>query len=190
MDLAPDVVTVAVSRVDGGVTIMRVIKTSYRAPSEEERAKGITEKVVRREVDVTPEYVEYQIKRYVDDKCWIGGQLPTTWRFVPNDYLDDATDRTYRDAWKDVAGKNKPEHDMVKARDIHRARLRKLRGSLLDALDADYMRADEAGDNKLKKEIAAKKQKLRDVPAHPSIEAAQTTEELKACTLEALAGSG
>jgi hypothetical protein len=185
MNLAPDVVTVAVSRVDGGVTIMRVIKTSYRKPSEEEMAAGIADKVVRREVDVTPEYIELQIKRHVEGGNWIGDFAPTTWRIVPNDYLDDTNLPDYRNAWKDT-GKGKPEHDMVKAKEIHRARLRKIRGNYLDALDADYMRADEAGDNQTKKAVAAKKQKFRDVTEHPAIEAAQTVEELKACTLEAL----
>jgi hypothetical protein len=181
MNLAPDVVTVAVSRVDGGVTIMRVIKTSYRKPLEGEGS----ERVIRREVDVTPEYIERQIQRHVEGGNWIGDFAPTTWRIVPNDYLDDTNLPDYRDAWKDT-GKGKPEHDMVKARDIHRARLRKIRGNYLDALDADYMRADEAGDNQTKKAVAAKKQKFRDVTEHPAIEAAQTVEELKACTLEAL----
>jgi hypothetical protein len=181
MNLAPDVVTVAVSRVDGGVTIMRVIKTSYRKPLEGEGS----ERVIRREVDVTPEYIERQIQRHVEGGNWIGDFAPTTWRIVPNDYLDDTNLPDYRDAWKDT-GKGKPDHDMVKAKEIHRARLRKIRGNYLDALDADYMRADEAGDNQTKKAVAAKKQKFRDVTEHPAIEAAQTVEELKACTLEAL----
>jgi hypothetical protein len=181
MNLAPDVVTVAVSRVDGGVTVMRVIKTSYRKPIEGEGS----ERVIRREVDVTPEYIELQIQRHVEGGNWIGDLAPTTWRIVPNDYLDETNESDYRNAWKDT-GKGKPEHDMVKARDIHRARLRKLRGNYLDALDAEYMRADEAGDNQAKKAVAAKKQKFRDVTQHPAIEAAQTAEELKACTLLAL----
>jgi hypothetical protein len=185
MDLAPDVITVAVSRVDGGVTIMRVIKTSYRKPSEEETAAGITDRVVRREVDVTPEYIEWQIKRHVDGGNWVGPYAPTTWRIVPNDYLDETNLPDYRDAWKDT-GKRKPEHDMVKAKEIHRARLRKIRGNFLDALDAEYMKADEAGDDQAKKSVSRRKQKLRDVTIHPAIEAAQTAEELKACTLEVL----
>jgi hypothetical protein len=183
MNLAPDVVTVAVSRVDGGVTVMRVIKTSYRKPLEGEG----TERIVRREVDVTPEYIEWQIQRHVEGGNWIGDFAPTTWRIVPNDYLDETNESDYRNAWKDT-GKGKPEHDMVKARDIHRARLRKLRGNYLDELDAEYMRADEAGDNQAKKAVAAKKQKFRDATEHPAIEAAQTVEELKACTLQALTG--
>jgi hypothetical protein len=186
MNLAPDVITVAVSRVDGGVTVMRVIKTSYRKPTDEEKADGM-ERVAYREVDVTPEYIEYQIQRHVDGGNWIGDFAPTTWRIVPNDYLDETNLPDYRNAWVDT-GKNKPEHDMAKARDIHRARLRKLRGNYLDALDADYMRADEANDAQTKKAVAAKKQKLRDVTEHPAIEAAQTAEELKACTLQSLTG--
>jgi hypothetical protein len=187
MNLAPDVVTVAVSRIDGGVTIMRVIKTSYRKPTEEEIAGGITDRVVRREVEVTPEYIERQIQRHVEGGNWIGDFAPTTWRIVPNDYLDETNLPDYRNAWIDT-GKGKPDHDMAKARNIHRARLRKLRGNYLDALDAEYMRADEANDAQAKKAVAAKKKKFRDVTEHPAIEAAQTPEELKACTLDALTG--
>jgi hypothetical protein len=185
MNLAPDVVTVAVSRVDGGVTVMRVIKTSYRAPTAEEREAGITDRVVRRQVDVTDEYIQGQIDKHVAGGNWIGGHTPTTWRVVPNDYLDETNEQDYRDAWKDT-GQGKPDHDMVKARELHRVRLRKKRGNYLDALDHEYMRADEAGDNQAKKAVAAKKQKMRDVTDHPAIEAAKTVEELKALTLEAL----
>jgi hypothetical protein len=183
MDLRPDVVTVAVTRVDGGVTVMRVIKTSYRKPAEGEG----TERVAYRVVDVTPEYIDRQISRHVEGGNWVGPYAPVSWEIVPNDYINDDTDHTYRDAWK-YEGKTKPGHDMVKARNIHRAQLRNRRGNMLDALDAEYMKADEAGDSQAKKSVATKRQKLRDVTEHPSIEAAQTVEELKACTIQSLTG--
>lgn len=84
-------------------------------------------------------------------------------------------DRTFRNAWKaDLTV------DMVKAREIHRAKLRDIRKPLLEALDTDYMRADEAGDTALKAQIASKKQALRDVTDDPAIAAATSPEELKA----------
>jgi hypothetical protein len=46
---------------------------------------------------------------------------------------------------------------------IHLNKFRQARTPLLAALDVDFMRADEAEDLELKKEIASKKQALRDV---------------------------
>jgi hypothetical protein len=179
MDLRPDVVTVAVTRVDGGVTVMRVIKASYRKPAENEG----TERVAYRTVDVTPEYIDWQISRHVDGGNWIGPYAPVSWEIVPNDYIDENTDSTYRNAWKHT-GKGKPEHDMTKAREIHRDRLRMARGNHLEALDVEYMRADEDGDAQAKKVVGEKKQKLRAITEDDRIEAAATVEELKALTLD------
>jgi hypothetical protein len=91
------------------------------------------------------------------------------------------TDRAFRDAWT-FDGKSFG-HDMVKAREIHRDRLRVQRAPLLDALDVAYARADEAGDVAAKAKIAADKQELRDITAAPAIDAAKTPDELKAITL-------
>ena len=174
----PDVVTAVVTRVDGNVTILRVVVREYRPPTAEEIKSGAapSKRVVVREINPTPEYVNAIIAKH----NWQGPQAPVSWRFVPNDYVPEdmpKSGRVFRDAWKDD-GTNKPGVDMPKAREIHRRRLRKLRAPLLEALDTDYMRADEAGDNQRKKEIAARKQALRDVTADPAIEAAQTPEEL------------
>ena len=87
------------------------------------------------------------------------------------------SDRTFRNAWKQNAGK--VEHDMAKCRDLWRAHLRVLRKPKLEALDAEYMRADEIGDTGLKAQIAAQKQVLRDVTVDPAIDAAQTPQALK-----------
>jgi hypothetical protein len=86
-------------------------------------------------------------------------------------------DRTFRNAWT-CSGKT-IEHDMGKAREIHRDRLRAKRADKMVELDVAYMRADEAGDAAAKSAIAAKKQALRDVTDHPDIEAAKTTGDLK-----------
>jgi hypothetical protein len=86
------------------------------------------------------------------------------------------TDYTFHGAWK-LDGAHITT-DMPKARDIHRRRLRAARGPMLAMLDVEYQRADEGEDMGKKREIAARKQKLRDVTSHPDIEAAQTPEEL------------
>lgn len=172
----PDVVTVAVTRVDGGVTVMRVVVTEYRPTDEREKAQGLGERIANWTIDPTPEYIDNIIAKH----NWQGPQAPVSWRFVPNDYVDEDTDSDFRDAWKDTPGRNKPDVDMPKARDIHRDRLRAIRAPLLEDLDNQYMRADEAGNAALKAEIAGKKTALRNVTDDPAIDAAKTPEQLKA----------
>jgi hypothetical protein len=94
-------------------------------------------------------------------------------------------DRTFRNAWTLAGGEI--VHDMAKARDIKRDQLRAERVPLLAALDAAYLRADEAGDAAAKSAIAAEKQKLRDAPDHLAIAAAATVADLKAITLAEIA---
>lgn len=89
-------------------------------------------------------------------------------------------DRTFRDAWD-----NPPEGsdvigvDMGKARDIWRDKIRVARVPEFEKLDAGYMQMLEQGDTDAQAAIAAAKQALRDAPADPAIDAAQTSEELK-----------
>jgi hypothetical protein len=85
-------------------------------------------------------------------------------------------DRTFRGAWRDSG---KLEIDMPEARKIQRDRIRNARAPLLESLDIAYQRADENGDNARKRDVAAKKQALRDFTKDPRIDAAQTPEELK-----------
>jgi hypothetical protein len=168
---APDVKTVAISRVDGGVTVMRVIENEYDPAGE-----------LRVHFDITPEYVESLIAKH----NWQGPLAPVSWEFVPNDYTDDNMDYTYRNAWKHVPGQVKPDHDMEKARLIQRIYLRKARIAEFCRLDTDYVIADEAGNEAEKKRIGALRQKFRDVPAHPRIAEAKTVEELKKLKLSQL----
>lgn len=96
--------------------------------------------------------------------------------------LDGAMQKTpYMGAWVDTGVAI--EHDMPKARDIHRNILRRERAVAMADLDAAYMRADEQGDSGKKRAIAQKKQLLRDAPADPRIEAASTIDDLKVITL-------
>jgi hypothetical protein len=165
--MMPDVVTVAVTRQDGGMTVVRVITTEYHGDG-----------AVAWTVDPTPDYIASIIAKYE----WAGDLAPVSWRIVPNDIVDDSTDRSYRNAWKDDGGR-KPGHDMVKARDIHRHKLRRLRAPLLEDLDLEYTRADERNDRRAKDDIVLRKQALRDITADPRIDAAQTIDALKAITL-------
>jgi len=76
--------------------------------------------------------------------------------------------------------------DMTKAREIKRDQLRAERKPLLEQLDVEFMRAQEAGDTQKQALIADKKQSLRDVTADPAIDAATTPDELKAVLPNAL----
>jgi hypothetical protein len=75
---------------------------------------------------------------------------------------------------------------MEKAREIHRAKMRDAREPFFAALDIAYQRATETGADT--SAIVAKKQDLREVTSDPAIEAAQTTDELKAIWPDILKG--
>jgi hypothetical protein len=113
----------------------------------------------------------------------------TTYININGDVRDAASltvpqDRTFRGAWQFEG--DAVEIDMAVAREIHRDNLRAERGPRLDSLDTAWFRAAETADADAQAQIAADKQALRDVTADPRIEAAQTPDELKALTLDAL----
>ena len=73
--------------------------------------------------------------------------------------------------------------NIEKAKAIHIDKFRSARTPLLAALDVSFMRAVEAGNTDLQKEIASKKQALRDVT---SIELPNALEGIKATWPEVL----
>lgn len=91
----------------------------------------------------------------------------------------------YRNSWE-VDNDFKVKHNMTKARELHKEKLRKLREPKLAALDIEYQKADEDGDNAKKKQISDKKKKLRDVTKHAAIDSAQNIAELKQAALSEL----
>ncbi|WP_420548992.1 hypothetical protein [Curvivirga sp.] len=101
---------------------------------------------------------------------------------VENALVDKPDSRIFREAWQlegDVISV-----DMIKAREIQRNRLRKARVSALEILDAEFMKALEKGE--ATSSIAAKKQKLRDMPSDKRLMDAETPEELELLTLDYL----
>lgn len=100
---------------------------------------------------------------------------PVSWRVIQERMVP--TDRTYRKSWTDIGGTI--AFNMTKARDVHREIIRAARTKAMERLDVEYMAADEDGDISNKREIAARKQRLRDLPADPRIEAAQTIDDLR-----------
>lgn len=85
-------------------------------------------------------------------------------------------ERTFREGWEATDG-NAIVVNMDKAKEIWRDKIRFLRTAELEKLDADFMKALEAGEDTTA--IVAKKQVLRDATAHPDLEAATTPEQLK-----------
>ena len=76
--------------------------------------------------------------------------------------------------------------NMTNAKMQWRDKLRSERMPLLEQLDIQYMRALEQNDTQWILEIVNKKQKLRDAPGDPRIDAAASPEELKQLTLDIL----
>lgn len=131
------------------------------------------------------EPTEANISHEVNRSCPIVGfagvplPRPVSWRIVSEAEISTLNvDRTYRDALHDDGATL--HHHMGKAREIHRTKLRRHRELAFAKLDVAYHRADETGDTAEKQRITAAKQALRDVTAHPAIDAAQTTAALKA----------
>ena len=68
--------------------------------------------------------------------------------------------------------------NMAKAKEIHKANIRKARTPKLAALDIEFQKALETGASTT--DIVAKKQALRDAPADSDIDSASNTDALKA----------
>lgn len=99
-----------------------------------------------------------------------------SYREIESDFNFSSLDvDPYRDALKDDGVSL--SHDMPKAREIHRKRMRDAREPKLAALDVEQLRG---------RNVEAQKQALRDVTSDPRIDAATTVEELKAAWPEIL----
>jgi hypothetical protein len=107
------------------------------------------------------------------------GPQPVKYRIV--DESEIPADRTFRNALVDKGGKLM--HDMDKAKELHRAKIRRHRVALFAENDLALMTAMADGDKPAIAAAKARRQELRDAPANPAIDAAQTTEELKAISV-------
>lgn len=105
------------------------------------------------------------------------------WHVVPRTSIPE--DRYFRDAWLHEAGALYIHMD--KAREVHKNALREKRAEILIALDTAYLQADERGDSVEKAIIAQKKQSLRDITAHPDLDAVTDLDALKQVGMDVLA---
>lgn len=119
--------------------------------------------------------IDWEVERAA--RQWLPLKV-TDWREA-DDISAFNQNRRYRNAIRMVGGK--PEHDMDLAREIHRNILRVRRAEQFTELDAQWTRAIGQGTDA--GAIEAKRQELRDAPADPRIDAAQTIDDLKAISL-------
>jgi len=154
--MVPEIQHIAITVEDGSLAVMQFV-----TKAEFER-------------EATDEAIEAEIVK--------AGIRAVSWRRI--DIKDLPTSRDFRAAWN-YDGKI-VDVDMVKAREIHKSRMRAVRTPLLAAFDVEYQRADEEEDSEKKASIVASKQLLRDVTEDPAIAAAKTPEELTAVWPEIL----
>lgn len=162
----PDVELVAISFADGSVGVMSFVTTEYRN-GVPQWSKPATDAAIDAEVQKT--------------SASLSDHPPiVSWRRMDRRELPE--DRVYRNALTDKDGTL--QHDMPKARNIHRDRMREARVYKLQDLDVAMLRVatEITGPKKTQGQaiIAEKKQRLRDITQLPEIEAAQTVDELKA----------
>lgn len=170
---------VAVTMDDGSLTIMAFM-TEGRSPTLPSGASWLGNGRWQR--PAISENIEAELAKTFPGVNTLGIRRPkpVSWRIVPEQFVPQTKDdRAYRNALTDV-GTLPFAHNMTKAREIHRDKLRHARARKFAELDAEYLRADEAGDQAEKRRVTDQKQRLRDLPADPAIEAAQTIEQLKA----------
>jgi hypothetical protein len=98
-------------------------------------------------------------------------------------------DRHFRNAWVFDDDKAAITEDVAGAKEIFQAKIREVRGPLLDAEDVVYMKALEADDASAKTASVAKKKALRDAPAASAITSADTIAKLKAAWDETVLGA-
>lgn len=108
--------------------------------------------------------------------------MTTFTRIGATDYSPESysipSERTFRSAWDVDESASAIVVNLEKAKDLWREKIRYYRKDQLAALDTAYIRALETGADTTS--IIAQKQALRDAPALASIDAATTTDELKA----------
>lgn len=158
-------VKIAVERADGGVSILSFVIVG-RGNTLPDGAEWIDKTIGQWSRKPTEEAISAEIARAVPDGV--------AWHRVLDEEVPD--DRTFRDALVIKGGAL--THDIDKARDIVRQVIRHQRAAAMPELDAKWMRATGQGDKAAAKKIEAERQRWRDAPADPRIDAAATVQEL------------
>lgn len=107
--------------------------------------------------------------------------MPKTYININGDVRDASSfsqkpNRDFRDAWQFDG--DAIDVDLEKAKKIKSEELRRERDEMFGGLDAQYMKALEREDDVKKKEVADKKQKLRDMTENKKLTKAKSVDEL------------
>jgi len=131
----------------------------------------------------TDSTIEYELSRTEMRRAQLDNLALVHWRRLTQSEHDlFGVDRVYRNALVDRNGKI--EHDLLKARECHRSEIRRHRRNAMLELDGRWMGATGQGKKKEADAIEAERQKWRDAPADPRIEAAKSVEELKTLVVD------
>lgn len=163
-------VTIAVRRTNGTVSLMAflIVGRGHILPFG---AQWISERAGWWTRPANPE----NVARDLAVVCELERVGYVDWRVIKKGEVPE--DRTYRDAWEDDG--KAVTINIEKAKEIQRNRIRGERIAALQELDGEWMKAFGQGDTAEAARIEAERQQWRDAPADPSIEAAQTVEELQ-----------
>lgn len=167
---APQTELIALTFANDTVGIMAFVTIEYSTNGLPRWARASTDENVEAEIkkaSISFEPEKLPIKR---------------WRRIVREHLPG--DRTYRNALRDTG--TRFVHDMPHAREIHRELLRGMRREWFSVLDVRAQRAMEEKNDSVVAQTVAQKNILRDLPADPRIEQAQTVDDLKAIWPEGL----
>lgn len=159
---------ISISLDDGSVSIMGLISQG-RGSDLPWGAEWLVDGWWKR--NITDDIINQEIGR-----CEFEGKSVVSWRRISQSEIPQ--DRTYRNALKDDGVKL--GFDMVKAREIHKSRIRRTRVRLFEKNDIDLRDAILDNDKKKTDDAKKKRDSLRDATDYPAIESAKTIEELKA----------
>jgi hypothetical protein len=123
--------------------------------------------------DPTKEVIEKEIAQVAPDVA--------SWRQIENAEIQER-DREFRNAWRDTGTIIEPDLNVAKV--LKANMIRKKRKVALAELDAQWMKAVGQKDKVAEASIETQRQKWRDAPADPRIEAAKTVDDLKAITYD------
>ena len=128
--------------------------------------------------EATDANIEHEVARASRHWQQDGKQTVSWRRLSAAEHTLFEQDRDYRNALEDVGGKI--QHNMPKARELHRAVLRHWNGDRLLTLDREWVDAMAGGKKTEADVVSAKRQSLKDFVNDPRIDTALTLAELKA----------
>lgn len=108
------------------------------------------------------------------------GFTPVKWKEI--DPASVPTDREFRNAWT-YNGK-RFDHDIEKAREVHKDNLRARRAKLFERLDLEVSVATARGDSAEAARLENRRQKLRDITKDPRIASAKSIADLRKIEVE------